>query len=363
MTPWYRQLLPGSRRQILKAIASSPDFYPAELMLQAQPPAISFVEAGREVYRRSSFLDHRMQQKPRAKKMLCSVRELMEEYQGAAAGRVGFIFHVAYCCSTLLVRYLELLPGAFVLKEPFIATQLAELNREPWPADIDLRREEVIRLCVQLMGRTYNVSAETAIAKLNDQCNAVGPALMGANGMPQCVFIGLELRPFLLAGLKEDVRRKWVRRRVELAALDVGGPELKLDPRKLNDGQACAWLWLTNGILLQRLLKDAGADRVLVVDGEEISDKPEETVREVAAWFGLRPGDAEIAAAIEDKTAGHYSKDPARKFTREDRRAELAEIYGRIGNEVEAAMTWAAPMASDLGLNPLSGKMLADQRA
>jgi len=236
VTPWYRRLIPLSSERKLGAIVSSPDFYAAELMLENRPPAVSFVEAGLEVYRRSSFLDHRMQQKPGAKKMLCGVRQLLDHYEGAPPGCVAFIFHIAFCCSTLLARYLELLPGTFVLKEPFIATQLAELNRAA------KNREDVMRLCVQLLGRTWDRS-QTAIVKLADQCNALAGALMATSEMPRAVFIGLELRPFLLAGLKTDQRRAWVRRRAELAALDVApSPLAEMDPKTLDDGRACAWL-------------------------------------------------------------------------------------------------------------------------
>jgi hypothetical protein len=126
------------------------------------------------------------------------------------------------------------------------------------------------------------------------------------------VFIGLELRSFLLAGLKTDQRRAWVRRRAELAAIDVAPSRLtRIDPKGLDDGQASAWLWLTNGVLLQKLLENVGSDRVLLIDGEKISDKPEETVREVAAGFGLASSDSDLRAVLSAPISGRYSKNPA----------------------------------------------------
>ena len=351
----YRRLFPWSPKLSIEAVAASPDFYPAELLLSQRTPTISFVEAGRNIYQQSSFLDHRMLKKPDAQKGECSLRELLEHYQNRA-GRVAFIFHVAYCCSTLLARYLELLPCTFVLKEPFLTTQLAEMNRAGQV------REDLTRLSVQLLARTYD-PAELAIVKLADQCNAMASALMASSALPRSVFIGIELRSFLLAGLKTDQRRAWVRRRAELAGMDVApSPLAQIDLKSLDDGQACAYLWLTNGVLLQRLLKDVGRERILVIDGEDISDKPEETLRDVAAWFGLPSSGAELEAAVSSgQAAGHYSKNPARIFTREDRRAELGVTSAKLKDEVDAAIAWASPRASDLALNPRSGRMLADQ--
>ncbi len=355
--PWYTRLFSG--RRSLDAIFDSPDFYPAELMLSHRPPSIAFVEAGLDIYRRSSFLDHRMQQKPRAKKILCGIPEVRDHYQNAPPGRVGFIFHIAYCCSTLLARYLELLPGAFVLKEPFIITQLAEMNRERGHAEAAADLRDLARVCVQLLAREYNPSG-TVIAKLADQCNALGGTLMASSGMGKSVFLGLELRLFLLACLKTGERRTWVRRRAAIAAQDVApSPLAQMHPETMDDGHAAAYLWLTNGVLLQKLLHDARRENVLIIDGEAICEQPEAKLREIASWFGLQPSESDLRTALDDQTAGRYSKDPAKTFTREDRRAEFAAIYAKLGNEAEAAMTWASRLAPDLGLDPSSGGMLA----
>lgn len=360
-TGLFRQLFPraGTVAADLDAIVASPRFYPTELKLTDRPPTISFVEATQDAYRNSSFLDHRMHREPDQKTFVCGARELLDRYRGAPPGDVAFIFHVAFCCSTLLARYLELLPGTFVLKEPFLPTQLAEWNRAPWPSGSDFYSKEAMRLCVHLMARTFKPQ-DRVIAKLADQCNAIAGALVVASGAPKAVFIGLELRSFLLAGLKTDQRRAWVRRRAELAALDVAPSLLDdTDPKTLDDAQSCAYLWLANGVLLQKLIIEVGRDRVLVVDGESISDNPDHAVRQTAGWLGLSPSDPDLRIAIGNETASRYSKDPSQEFSREHRQADLAAIYAKFGHEVESGLRWAAEIAPRLGLNPASGGMLS----
>jgi hypothetical protein len=361
----YRRLFPRAETstETLDAIAASPRFYPTELKLEDHPPAISFVEVGQDTYRRSSFLDHRMHREPKQKTLLCDARGLLDRYRGAPESHVGFIFHIAYCCSTLLARYLELLPGTFVLKEPFIPTQLAELNRVPWPSESGFDSKDATRLSVHLMARTFDPH-DRVVAKLADQCNAIAGALMAAS-MPspearRAVFLGLELRSFLLAGLKTDQRRAWVRRRAELAAQDVAPSLLTdTDPKTLDDARACAYLWLAHGVLLQKLIAEVGPDRILVVDGESISDNPDHAVREIAEWLGLSPSDSGLRTAIGDQTAGRYSKDPSQEFSREHRQADLAAVYAKFGSEVESGLRWAGELAPRLGLDPASGTMLS----
>lgn len=360
-TGLFRQLFPRARTSAADpdAVIASPRLYPTELKLADRPPAISFVEATQDTYRRSSFLDHRMHREPNQKAFACGARELLDRYRGAPPGQVGFIFHVAFCCSTLLARYLELLPGTFVLKEPFLPTQLAELHRAPWPSGIDLYSKEAVRLSVHLMARTFHPQ-DRVIAKLADQCNAIAGALVVASGAPKAVFIGLELRSFLLAGLKTDQRRAWVRRRAELAALDVANSLLDdTDPKPLDDAQSCAYLWLANGILLQKLIIEVGRDRVLVLDGENISNNPDHAVRETAAWLGLSPSASDLRIAIGNETASRYSKDPSQEFSREHRQADLAAVCAKFGNEVESGLRWAEELAPRLGLDPASGTMLS----
>jgi hypothetical protein len=361
ITGLFRQLFPrtGTSTENPDEIAASPRFYPTELKLEDHPPAISFVEVGQDTYRRSSFLDHRMHRESKQKTVLCDARQLLDLYDRAPGGRAAFIFHVAFCCSTLLARYLELLPDAFVLKEPFIPTQLAELNRAPWPSKSGLTSGEATKLCVRLMARTFD-QQDIAIVKLNDQCNAIAGALMASSDAPRAVFLGVELRSFLLAGLKTDQRRAWVRRRAELAAQDVAPSLLAdIDPKTLDDAQACAYLWLANGVLLQKLIAEVGRDRLLVVDGESVSDNPQHVVKEVAEWLGLSPSESDLRAAIGDQTAGRYSKDPSHEFSREHRQADLAAVYLKFGSEVESGLRWAAEIAPRLGLDPASGTMLA----
>jgi hypothetical protein len=47
--------------------------------------------------------------------------------------RSHYILQTTYCCSTLLCRYLELLPTCFVLKEPLLLTQLAYIVDKSTP--------------------------------------------------------------------------------------------------------------------------------------------------------------------------------------------------------------------------------------
>src|SRR5277367_3209419 len=102
----------------------SPDFYP--LKMDFDNRTISFVPMSRATYKASSFLDGRTQPTSTerfdvpAAALLLALAELPP-----TPNPVHYIFHAAFCWSTLLARYLELIPPCFVLKEPLFRTQMA----------------------------------------------------------------------------------------------------------------------------------------------------------------------------------------------------------------------------------------------
>src|SRR5690242_9997556 len=93
----------------------SPEWFPVSIDPRAR--RMRFVRMSPETYRASVFLDARTHH-------LGEIRTagMDELLRGRPRGpsRVHYIFHTAFCCSTLLARHLEALPRVLVLKEPGI---------------------------------------------------------------------------------------------------------------------------------------------------------------------------------------------------------------------------------------------------
>src|SRR4029077_2368313 len=105
----------------------SPELYP--IGINRLRHLVSFVRMSPDRYRNTSFLD------PGATSLAPSVYTfnlddllLYGLHVPNHAAPVHYVFHTAYCCSTLLARYLDLIPPCFVLREPGVLAQIAMLR-------------------------------------------------------------------------------------------------------------------------------------------------------------------------------------------------------------------------------------------
>jgi hypothetical protein len=155
------------------------------------------------------------------------------------------------------------------------------------------------------------------------------------------------LRHFLLAILKSEDRRNWVRFRVHTAAREAAAcpPLSSIDPNDLNDSEAAAYLWLTNSFLCAQLSDEYGP-RVLVLDGERLVESPEEALPQVASTAGLSLDEQLLKWMLTHPSISRYSKDSSKRYDAASRRAELAELDQRWGAEADAGIEWAASISS-----------------
>jgi hypothetical protein len=332
----------------------SPDFYP--LKMDFGNGMVSFLPMSPATYKASSFLDGRTQP---ASSDRYDIPAADLQFAGAevppSPNRVHYIFHAAFCCSTLLARYLELIPPCFVLKEPLFLTQMAVVRPRAIAAQLvgsgvcnndgALDAAEwtpLLDLCVRLLGRGYAPEDIVAI-KVNDICNSLGELLLARDAASQAVFVTIGLKDFLLVLLKSPDRRQWLRGRLLKAQKDAAIiPELAgFDPVQMSDAEGGAYLWALNEALRARLCS-LGQSRVLTLPGEEISDAPAKAVRAVANHFGLPDSDGWPKDIFCGATAATYAKDPSRAYDAGSRRKELKTLRKQIGAEADRGVEWAA---------------------
>jgi len=334
--------------QVMKSapeVFCSPDFYP--LRMDFDNGALSFVPMTRAAYKSSSFLDGRIQAAGPERYDIPAADVLHVAAEASPPpNRVHYIFHAAFCCSTLLARYLELIPPCFVLKEPLLLTQMAVVRPRPFgPNDGAIEPAEWTRLfdlCVRLLGRGY--AAEDIVAiKVNDICNSLGEMLLARDPASKAVFVTIGLKDFLLVLLKSPDRRQWLRGRLLKARKDaVIVPELaEFDPVRMSDAEGGAYLWALNEALRVRLC-GLGQSRVLTLPGEQISETPERAVRTVANHFGIPVSQGLPKNIFSDATAARHAKDPARTYDARSRRKELKTLQKQIGPEADRGAEWAA---------------------
>jgi hypothetical protein len=325
----------------MQELFASPDFFPMKIDVSRK--IVSFVRMSRNTYRDSVFLDGRTKYLG-AKSYEARLDDLlfMAASSPKPTARVHFILHTTFCCSTLLARYFELAPSCFVLKEPGLLTQLALLESVPrheWNGLFDL--------CMRLLTRTYEAD-QLVVIKPHEPCNILGDQFLDHSRANTISFVMTALRQFVLAILKSDFRRKWVRTRIPFAGNASGNPALmNIDPRSLTDSEAAAYLWLVNRYLCEKLVHSQPA-RVLRIDGEYLAQSPEPILRSVFELCTL-PEPALTESLSCDQPMSRYSKDVSRAYDGRSRQEEMTSLEARFGTEADAACKWAEvhPIATE----------------
>lgn len=346
---------------------SSPEFYP--LRLDFVRRTVDFVRMTPETYRASSFLDHRTC--PADAGLFRAGLDDLLEYHAAErlrAGRIRYILHTAFCCSTLLARCLEALPSCLVLKEPHALTQLADVRPggpmpHPELAGVVPAQEwaRVLELVLTLLARTYR-PGDAVLIKVNDRCNALGGTFLERDPESKALFAYTGLRSFLLSVIKDEGRRQWLRRdRLPLIREEMfSHPELgRVAVDRLTEAEGAACLWLHRVYAYRRLRREFTPRRAPAVNSGALPDCPERTLRRAAKVLDVPADGAALSAAAGGDTLRRYSKDPHRPYNARSRDRELSELEARFGAEADAGVAWAKsaanmkpPSQSNNSLNP-----------
>ena len=160
---------------LLQDLFASPEWHAFTIDLERR--AVTFARLSREQYREYVLLGTEL-----AEQFGFDLYELrLDDVLLAAAGLplvprpVHYILHTAFCCSTLLARYFELLPECFVMKEPQLLAQIGLMSTQSvteW--------HEMFSLSLRLMTRTY-VPQEFPVVKAHVPTNVLGKELLGHN--------------------------------------------------------------------------------------------------------------------------------------------------------------------------------------
>jgi hypothetical protein len=177
---------------------------------------VRFARIDRAGLVKEAFLDQRM-----AGSVTARAEAPLSAFAGGGAVP-SFIFHSAFCCSTLLARALDAPGFSLALKEPNILLDLANaarvndrFRREP------AQFEKTVKTVFALLARPH-VSGERVVVKPTNTAATLAPLALKL-GAP-CLFLYGDLREFLVSLLKKgEEGRSFVRQQFNIYALDGTG--------------------------------------------------------------------------------------------------------------------------------------------
>lgn len=260
---------------------------------------------------------------------------------------VHFIFHSAYCCSTLLAQALDRVGFASTLKEPMILNDLVGWrHRGGNPAQIADRLDDVLTL----LSRAF-VPGEAVVIKPSNVVNALIPTMLTIRPKARAVLLYAPLRVFLTSIARKGMwGRLWVR---ELLAKQLADGMVDLgfaseDYLRLTDLQVAAIGWIAQADLFASLAVQFPG-RVRSLQSEMLVAEPRRALTAVCDLYGL-PADAVTIEALVGSDAFARNAKDGKAYQATDRTREQVDGGALYAEEIDKVVVWAEAVARGAGV-------------
>lgn len=262
-----------------------------------------------------------------------------------AASPMHYIFHSAFCGSTLLTKAFDSPGAASSLSEPPILNDLVGWRYREAPQGAQLAR--VLDSTLTLLAKPFE-SGEAVVLKPSNVAVGLYDAMLAMRPQAKAVLLYAPLPVYLRSIVKKGIDgRMWVRdllaKLLRERLVDVGMDGE--DYLRLTDLQAAATGWIAQHMLFARL----GAkypDRVRTLDSETLMARPADVMAQLSAHFGVT---LDAAAVAQGPAFTRHSKHGG-AFDPAARDAEYAAAADAHGDELMKVEVWAHHLASGIGV-------------
>lgn len=260
---------------------------------------------------------------------------------------VHFIFHSAYCCSTLLANAFDRPGLASSLKEPqLLADMVGWRHRGGQPQRVGA----VLDQSLTLLARPFE-AGESMVIKPSNVVNGLAQAMMNVRPQAGAVLLYAPLRVFLASIARKGMwGRLWVRELLSKQLAD-GLVDLGFEPRDYllhTDLQAAAVGWLAQKKLFAAMAA-RWPGRVRTLDSETLVARPTESLRAVATLFTLALDDPTAETIVADVFTRN-SKDGS-DFAVGQRASDRSAGEADHAEEIEKVAIWAEAVERAAGID------------
>ncbi|WP_432200995.1 hypothetical protein ACRAQ7_01755 [Erythrobacter sp. W53] len=271
---------------------------------------------------------------------------------------VHFVFHSAYCCSTMIARALDLPGIAMGLKEPQILNDLLGASRRGLNGD-EFRK--ALDVSLTLLGRTFQ-NGETNVVKPSNIANPLAELILELRPDTRALLLYAPIDSYLKSIAKKGMwGRRWVRQVIISTIEDgmlIGGFEGQ-NLLELTDLQVAAIGWLSQHALFTRLQSRFGESRIRTLDSVSLLADQSGVMRQLVTHFQLRVPNEQFIQMMNGPAFTTHSKDSSVEFDsgkRDQEQADMAEIHGE---EIDMVAQWTQAVAQSQGLSlSLPGALL-----
>lgn len=252
----------------------------------------------------------------------------------------SFLFHTAFCGSTLLARALHSPPRAVALKEPLVLHTLATTGMRAAAAGTRSRRNDDLARGLALLSRPWTPDGRVLIKPAN-QINGWLPQILAASQDSRAILLYSGLREFMVSCFKKlpesEQRIRWMAQ--ALLRSSPLAPRLGIDPETpFNLVESCALAWHAQMDIYAHALRGDRDDRLRSLDFAQALAAPAQSVRACAQWLRL---DAEGLDERVGDVFSRHSKATAGSYDAGERERENTRVIDAFGATIDRAVAWA----------------------
>lgn len=319
-----------------------------------------FVKTNAHSLSECSFLDHRFETAGLATAVV-SFNKLRALESSINSKPPNFVFHTAFCCSTLLARCLDL-PGANVsLKEPAVLMALANYQRTGHRLLRNPTHAKMIYSIVsKLLFRPFGNGQQVLVKPTNPVNNIILP-LLASHPQSRALLLHSDLESFLISNLKKGQEGRSFARRLFTIFLMDSFEARQLDTTQLlrmTDSQIAAIAW---HLQLEHFFDATQAfpsQQVRSLHCDSFLARPETTLRSVIDHFQIDALSKNFDSLVQNAPLKSNAKMPGQTFNNDNRIQEYEQARDHFSDDLEVILPWAKTLEfryrySDKVANPL----------
>lgn len=257
-------------------------------------------------------------------------------------GPLHFIFHTAFCRSTLLVRALEIEGTSAGLAEPGILARLAGAGEQAAP---------LVKPVCDLLSRPWG-QGEAVFVKPTNHANRLIPALLAARPDASAVLMTNDLAPFLRSVARRGLLgRRWGRQ-LYLELMGYAPMNFGMDAREqfsMTDLQAASLGWFLSQRWFAQILSGPEGGRLRVLDGDRFDLERADTLEAVFA-LAERPVDPERIEQVVDGPRFRNHAKLGGDFAEAKTQGDAQSLSPVVEEEIGQMKEWVGMIAGQAGL-------------
>ncbi|MFK4002875.1 hypothetical protein [Qipengyuania sp. NPDC077563] len=248
---------------------------------------------------------------------------------------IHFVFHTAFCRSTLLSRALNMDGIAVGMSEPGIIASLVNAPAEFRP---------ILSIVLRLLAR-QRTGVSAIFVKPTNHANRLIPEIMEASPDSRAIFMTCALKPFLNSVRKRGLMGHRWGRKLYLEVQQYAGLDLGMSPTEnfaMSDLQAAGLAWFLYQNYFTNLASGPYHDRVRTLDAEFFDRNHAETVQRILNFCLIDSSSFSPETLENAPLFSEYSKGDGE--IRIDTPGESTE------NEISQVQHWLEIIARQMGI-------------